>query len=136
MKSIIIPITQDNKQSIANSLPKIALIANNLNTHSNLEHYLILTIQHAFKNNPIPLTAKTQQNLKADIIQIIQQHVDYQNNKYKEPSLSAINNAIWKLVKNGILIEVDGLYILHSAFKDIDQVEQIVFRFNNAIEDK
>jgi len=130
MKSIIIPIKQDNNQSIINSLPKIALIANNLNTHSNLEHYLILTIQQAFKNNPIPLTSKTQQNLKVDIIQIIQQQAENQNIKFKEPSLSAINNAIWKLVKNGILIEVDGLYILHSAFKDIDQVEQIVFRFS------
>lgn len=130
MKSIIIPITSKDNYSLLKNLPKITLIANTLNSYSNLEQYLILTIQHIFKNNPIPLTTKTQQILKFDLIQIIQQHAKNQNITYKEPTLSAINNAIWKLVKNGILIQIDGLYVLHSAFKDIDQVDQIVFRFS------
>lgn len=126
MKSII--MTYDYKQN--NLLSKITLLANQLNIYSNLELTLILTIYKAFKNQPFQNNHKTQQNIKLDIIQIIQQDVDIKQLIKKEPTISAINNAIWKLTKAGGLVEIDGYLVLNSCFKDIDQVEQIVFRFS------
>lgn len=131
MKSIIIQHTDKN-----NPYSKIQLIANQLNIVSKLEVSILTAIHQVFKNNPYPNTSKNQQNLKFDIIQIIQQHADNQKDKTKTVTDSAINNAIWKIIKKGGLIEIDGLYVLNSCFKDIDLVDQIVFRFNNAIEDK
>ena len=112
------------------------MIATRLQITSKLETAILTAIHQVFKNNPYPNTSKNQQNLKFDIIQIIQQHADNQKDKTKTVTDSAINNAIWKIIKKGGLIEIDGLYVLNSCFKDIDLVDQIVFRFNNAIEDK
>lgn len=126
MKSIIIP--NSHKQN--KLLPKITLLAYYLNIYSSLELTIILTIHKAFKNQPFLNNHKTQQNLKFDIIQIIQQDVDIKQLIKKEPTISAINNAIWKLTKAGGLVEIDGYLVLNSCFKDIDQVEQIVFRFS------
>lgn len=125
MKSIIIP----NAKKKHSTYSKIQLLANQLNIYSKLEIATICSIYIAFKNNPYPNTTKNQQNLKSDIIQIIQQHANNQKDENKTVTDSAINNAIWKIIKKGGLIEVDGLYVLNSAFKDIDLVDQIVFRF-------
>lgn len=130
MKSIII----QHKENKDITLSKITLLANQLNIHSQLELTLIYTIHKIYKNNPLQNNHKTQQNLQLDIIQIIQQHANNHCFVKKEPTISAINNAIWKIIKKGGLIEIDGLYVLNSCFKDIDQVEQIVFRFNNAVD--
>jgi hypothetical protein len=132
MKSIII----QHKENKDITLSKITLLANQLNIHSQLELTLLYTIHKIYKNNPLQNNSKTQQNIRLDIIQIIQQHANNQQFVKKEPTISAINNAIWKLTKAGGLIDIDGLYVLNSCFKDIDLVDQIVFRFNNAIEDK
>lgn len=128
MKSIIIPtkLTQ-NKELIA--LSKIELLNSVFKAYSDLETMLTYSIYKAFKNNPYPNTTKNQKQIQIDIIQIIHQQADNQEIKLKEPSLSAINNGIWKLIKAGVLIEVDGLYILHSVFNDVDLVDQIVFRY-------
>ena len=126
MKSIIIPFKHHKHSTYA----KIEILANQLQISSKLEIATICSIYLVFKNNPYPNTSKNQQNLKIDIIQIIQQHADNQKDKTKTVTDSAINNAIWKIIKKGGLIEIDGLYVLNSCFKDIDLVEQIVFRFS------
>lgn len=125
MKSIIIPITQENKL-----YSKVLILNNQLQAHSILENLITYTLYQVYKNNPIINNRKTHENLKFNIIQIIQQYADNQKDKNKTVTISAINNAMWKLTKKGVLIEIDGLLVLNSCFKDIDQVEQIVFRFS------
>jgi hypothetical protein len=102
--------------------PIISIISNILNIYSQTEISTIHAIHNQFQNKPFSLSKHTKQILREGIIQINPEHANI--------SLSSVSVAVHRLKKAGILLVYNGSYMLHSAYQDIEKVDQLVIRLD------
>ncbi len=121
LKSLIIPIDNNPKDQTNQLSQKINIIAFHLNVTNLTQKTVITTIYQLFKNTPFKNTQHAQNQILTNIISINHTCKTIKTN-------SAINMAINRLYKSGVLIRMEGYYSLNSAFKDLEGIDQIVFR--------
>ncbi len=128
MLSKIIPITtkhRDTTQTNQNDFFQIIfqyISHKNYTKEASLQLQTTVAIHNTFKNNPFKPNSQEVNLIRESLIQISSTHVS--------TSKSTISVTIHRLIARGILIKVDGMVMLHPVFRDLDKVEQLVFRIN------